>query len=332
MKGDTMKAIRPDSLNRCSLASRSTLSIASMTVLLLLAGFSLMTTGCSDDDDDDACCAGGGTDAGGLGGQTYTVPTFVGQTGSQLVLVTRGGGTSAAASTSGVLGTNLAAGPVDGVLVFDNGLRSILTGNYDPEVTGGSNLTAGNSEGVSYEGNATATEFFGTLKVEAIDTIPGLFGNGGQEDAPLIHLLGLWEQNTQLVANCGSLGQFTLGCTGVTRIRKLGLSLRMDLYETCEDAAPECTLTGPQLNDGTWSGLNYSDSVDVTRNLSGCSIEITGDMGLSVDAQTLSSSTTGTVRFTNSNCLPANTECPLEQTMTGTRCIDCWPADCTDGF
>ena len=300
-------------------------------MLLLIAAVSMMTTGCSDDDDDSGS-GGTGSNPGGLGGQTYAARLFVGDTKADLVIVTRGGSRSSAAATAGMLPADLAAGPADGLLVFDNGLRELLTGSYDPGAAEGPTLTVSGRGGVDFEGDATSTVFSGTLKVNDVENSVLVNGFGRQENAPLIHLLGTWQHSTDFVANCGSLGTFTLNCAGFTRLRKTGQRLRMDTYESCGDEPFECSLSGPALTDGGWSGLDYSEGTSSTEDILGCRVEINGTLGMSVDTQSLSSSMNGTLRFLTAACLPAGTECPIERTMTATRCIDCWPLDCTDGL
>ena len=196
----------------------------------------------------------------------------------------------------------------------------------------GPTLTVSGRGGVTFEGDATSTVFSGSLTVDAINNSVAVSGSGGPQSAPLIHLLGTWQHDTELVANCGSLGTYSLNCAGFTRLRKLGQRLRMDTYEACGNEPFECALSGPGLADEGWSGLNYSEAASSTESILGCRVELTGNMAMSVNSQSLSSRTTGTVRFLTSACLPADTECPIERTMTATRCVDCWPSDCTDGL
>lgn len=326
-KGEAMKAIRPNIPRRRTFSGRSALPITSAIPLLFVAAFSLMTTGCGDD----TCCTGGASDASGLGGYTYTARTLVGQAGAELVLVTRGGGSTSAASTGGLLGADLGAGPVDGVLTFDSGLREVLSGSYDPSLVDDFTLTARSTGNVTFEGDATPSTFDGTLTVTDVGDSP-ISGTGRQEDAPLINLLGTWRHNTDIVANCGTMGQYEVTCAGFTRIRKVGLFLRMDTYESCESDPFVCDLSGPALRDGVWRGLNYTETVSSARTIQNCPVRVDGELNLRADAETLSSDTNGNVTFTNANCLPANTVCALTQQMSATRCVDCWPQDCTDGF
>lgn len=301
-----------------------------MTLLLFVAAVSVMTTGCSDDDE---CCTGAGaSDASGLGGQTYTSETFVGQAGATLVLVTRGGGTTSAASTGGMITADLAAGPVDGVLVFNSGLREILNGTYDPSVVDAPTLTARSSGNVSFEGFASSTNFNGSLVVDGVDSSV-VSGTGRQDDAPLIHLLGTWEHNTNIALDCGTIGQFEFTCEGFIHMRKIGLNLRMDIYESCADEVFECKLSGPALTDGAWSGLNYAEATSYTRTINNCRGDADGDLRVYVDSQSLDSNTTAEMTFTSSSstCPPPNTVCAIQETMTATRCVDCWPAECFEG-
>jgi hypothetical protein len=289
-----------------------------------------------------------------LGGQTYVAQMVFGtglegidpdpETGATLVIVTRGGGTSSPAPTSSMLQADLEAGPADGLLVWDNGLREILEGAYDPNVVAEEgedlppNLTVGSAGGVSFEGIATSSDFFGILTVEDVDTFNDLSGFGEQEDAPLIHLLGLWTHETDITVTCETLGVFELQCEGFTRVRQVGRHQRVDTYEACGTQPSECLLaSGPSLTDGTWRGLEYSESTAYSRSYENCPVDIAGDLSILVTSRELSSRTSGTITFVGSGsagaeCPPLNTECLIEQSMSATRCVDCWPASCDDSF
>jgi hypothetical protein len=321
-----MNANRPARTRRSSALARGRTTFASTAMLLALACFALLGTGCGDDD---PCqVSGSGSDASGLGGQTYVAFAPVGNTNANLVVVIRGGGSSSAAATGGILAQDVMAGPANGVLVFENGLREILDGSFDPEVVDGDPLQVQSGGGTSFVGDATSTAFSGTLTVPGVDIVSGVSGNGGQEDAPLIHLLGQWQQQTAIEVDCGTLGVFEVGCSGFSRIRRLGLNLRRDTYEACGNELRECFLSGPVFTEGSWSGLNYSEPVDFPQDFEECKLRITGTRNVRVTAESLTSTIGGTATFTNSLCLPIGTTCDIRQQMSATRCIDCWPAEC----
>jgi len=112
----------------------------------------------------------------------------------------------------------------------------------------------------------------------------------------------------------------------------------MDTYEACGTQPSECLLaSGPSFTDGTWSGLEYSESTAYSRSYENCPVDVAGNLNMLVNTQELSSRTNGTVIFASSGsaeaeCPPLNTECTIRQSMSATRCIDCWPSNCDDIF
>jgi hypothetical protein len=321
-----MKAVQLHQSGRRSSSTVRLRPVRAATMLLAVAAFALCSTGCSDDDDDPA--PGGGSDASGLGGFTYSANLAVGGYDSTLIIVPRGGGSSPAAPTGRMLAAQAEAGPADGLLLLGTDLRELLSGTFDPDAPSGPTLVVSGPGGPEFEGDGAPTFFTGALTVPGIGRVPDLFGPGAQEDAPLIHLLGTWEHSSLISADCGSSGRFSFECTGSTRIWKAGRSIKMDFYESCEDEPFQCELNGPALHTGTWDGLSYADTVSYSRVIEGCSVTLEGTLTAEVDSQNFSTTTTGTATFVASTCLPAGTQCELEQTLSATRCVNCWEESC----
>jgi hypothetical protein len=150
--------------------------------------------------------------------------------------------------------------------------------------------------------------------------------------APFRRVLGSWDTSSTETLTCMDQ-PFENSETGQLRVRLVERQDQSQLMRLTRDTwdGQACDLDDRLF--GSWSGNVYTETESDTVQFGDCTAEMEPTLRAEFSDGSFFATRTGTATIAGAceiggTPIPAGTICEYGQTLTGTRCTDCWPAAC----